>query len=157
MEDAGTQSEEVPMVPESGAEVGNVQVFQESNTQQKTIRSSNQVPPRCNALDGKDKDDFISFKEGFLKQLDCFEELNEDWDGEREEELFTGNMKSAMAWQVLSNWEQMSDNPRTHKQEMAQPWEVMPENASPIVYNIQVPNYDVLNKFTPHDPKKKRG
>ena len=70
MKDAETQSEEVPMVPESGAEVGNVQVFQEPNTQ-KTMLSSNQVPPRCNALDGKGKDDFISFKEGFLNQLDC--------------------------------------------------------------------------------------
>ena len=69
MKDTGTQSEEIPMVQELGAEVGNVQVFQEPNTHQKTITSLNQVPPRCNTLDGKGKDDFISFKEGVLKPV----------------------------------------------------------------------------------------
>ena len=30
----------------------------------------------------------------------------------------------------------------------------MPEKATPVIYNLHVPNYDALNKFMPHDPKK---
>ena len=87
--------------------------------------------------------------------MDSFEEIDENWNGEKEEELFTGHTSSAMAWQVLSNWEPMPADQGIMARETEHPWEVMPETATPVVYNIHIPNYDALNKFIPHDPKKK--
>ena len=34
-------------------------------------------------------------------------------------------------------------------------WETLPQPKTPVIYNIQTPGLDSLNKFIPHDPKKK--
>ena len=55
----------------------------------------------------ENKNGFINFQAGFLDKLDSAEEIDENRNGENEEDLFTGRTNSAMAWQVLSNWEPM--------------------------------------------------
>ena len=113
------------------------------------------VPSLCTALDGSNQGDFIVFQKGFLDDLDTFEVINEDWDGENEDDLFTGNTCSAMAWHVVSNWEPLPVIQEVDETEPELRWHVMPEVSTPVIYNLHVPNFDSLNKFIPHDPKKK--
>ena len=54
---------------------------------------------------GEPQNDFINFKQGFLDELDVFEEVKEDWSEADGQNPFTGCTHSAMALQVLGNWE----------------------------------------------------
>ena len=131
-----------------------MQVPQDPNAGNENDESSDLVPPLCFALAGKNQNDFINFQDGFLDKLDSFEEIDENWNGENEKGLFTGGTNSAMAWQVLSNWEPMPADQRVITNEFEHHWEVMPETATPTIYNINVPNYNALDRFVPHGPKK---
>ena len=108
----------------------------------------------CASAGRETQKDFIDFQNGFLGELDAFEMVNEDWNEESKQHLFTGGIQSAMAFQIDGNWEPISDDhPRCRKLEGS--WDVLPTTGTPVVYQFQAPNFDSLNKFIPHGPKKK--
>ena len=90
-------------------------------------------------------------EKGFLEGLDQFEEIKEDWVDEVNEELFTGKVNCAMANQMIGEWEEM---PVSEGQSTKQ-WQVLPKPNIPIISSFACQNYKSLDRFVPHDPKRK--
>ena len=97
---------------------------------------------------GRSKNAFINAKQGFLEELDVFEEVKEDWSEADGQKPFTGCIHSAMALQVLGSWEPLPSEINEAIGGMAgEPWEVLPQTRTPVAYQLRVPSFVPLENI----------